>query len=71
MVETDGFEPTHPKEQIYSLPHLTVCAVSPKTYQLVSAVVPIYELGASHQQRLAVMSGFVPRQLNPNSHSVL
>ena len=29
MVEIARFEPTHPKEQIYSLPRLSNCAVSP------------------------------------------
>jgi hypothetical protein len=29
LVETVRFEPTSPKEQIYSLPHPSNCAVSP------------------------------------------
>jgi hypothetical protein len=29
LVEEDGFEPTSPREQIYSLPRPAVCAVPP------------------------------------------
>ena len=32
LVETVRFEPTHPKEQIYSLPQLSHFAVSPNSY---------------------------------------
>ena len=38
MVEIARFEPTHPKEQIYSLPRLSNCAVSPKLHLIVLGV---------------------------------
>jgi hypothetical protein len=63
MVETVRFEPTSPKEQIYSLPHPSNCAVSPYISLVLSCL--FANKGASSGERLAVILGSVPRTVGP------